>query len=71
MNRRSLIFEYRHTTLGLTIFALGFGVLLCTTLEAMGVGLLYRHMTAGLLMALSGAFVRRDTPAATPAAPPG
>jgi hypothetical protein len=67
MKRTGHVFGYQHTATGATLFALGFGVLLCTTLEAMEMAFQYRNMTAVLLMASSGLFVRRRTAAERPA----
>ena len=67
MKRSEPLFRYQHTPTGATLFALGFGVLLCTTLEAMGLAFPYRSMTAVLLMALSALFVRRRAATERPA----
>ena len=66
MKRRRHIFGYEYSPTGATIFALGFGMLTCTTLEAMDVAFPYRCMVAVLLMAGSGGFVRRRTAAQRP-----
>jgi hypothetical protein len=70
MRRRGLIFGYQHTALGLILFGAGLGVILCQTLEQTDVSPLYRGGLGGLLLAISGIFVRRPGPVAMAPPPP-